>query len=220
MGARKIVVVNVGPIGCIPYQREINPSAGEGCAAFPNQLAQLFNGQLRGLVTELSANLQGSKFIYADVYRIVDDLIQNYSSYSKLHLINLNVIYIAICYLVIPFILLSILLISYHYVLQFLFADLFFCLYIHVYCFGYLIFFHCGSTTGFTNANSACCYVAGRFGGLIPCGPTSKVCADRSKFVFWDPYHPTDAANSFIAKRLLDGDSSNIWPMNIRQLIS
>lgn len=85
MGARKIVVANVGPIGCIPYQREINPSAaGDGCAARPNQLAQMFNYQLRNLVQELGANLQESTFIYADVYRIVDDIIHNYSSYGML----------------------------------------------------------------------------------------------------------------------------------------
>ncbi|KAL6519766.1 hypothetical protein OROMI_032660 [Orobanche minor] len=156
MGARKIVVANVGPIGCIPFQREINPSAAAGdgrCAVFPNQLAQIFNTQLRGLVMELTANLQGSTFIYADVYHVVDDIIQNYSSY------------------------------------------------------------------GFENADSACCYVAGRYGGLIPCGPTSKVCENRSKYVFWDPYHPTDATNSIIARRLVDGDAADIWPVNIRQLM-
>ena len=96
MGARKIVVVNVGPIGCIPYQRAINPSSGKGCVAFPNQLAQLFNSQLRDLVTELRSNLKGSKFIYADAYRIVDDLIQNYFSYGKQHLIIRN--YSSKCY--------------------------------------------------------------------------------------------------------------------------
>ncbi|GER25622.1 GDSL esterase/lipase [Striga asiatica] len=153
MGARKIVVANVGPIGCIPFQREINPSAGDGCAVFPNQLAQLFNAQLRGLLRDLSANLQHSTFVYADVYHIVDDIIQNYSSY------------------------------------------------------------------GFENPNSACCHVAGRYGGLIPCGPTSKVCADRSKYIFWDAFHPTDATNSIIARRLIDGDPLDIWPINIRQLM-
>ncbi|XAR49702.1 Triacylglycerol lipase [Bertholletia excelsa] len=152
MGARKVVVANVGPIGCIPYQREINPSAGENCVAFPNQLAQLFNAQLKDLITELSLNLKDSKFLYADVYHVVDDIIQNYTSY------------------------------------------------------------------GFENADSSCCYVSGRFGGLIPCGPPSKVCADRSKYVFWDPYHPTDATNEIIAKRLMDGHADVIAPMNIRQL--
>lgn len=72
---------------------------------------------------------------------------------------------------------------------------------------------------GFENANSSCCHIAGRFGGLIPCGPPSKVCSDRSKYVFWDPYHPSDAANEVIATRLLLGDSHDVWPINIRQLL-
>ncbi|EYU29673.1 hypothetical protein MIMGU_mgv1a0116501mg, partial [Erythranthe guttata] len=72
----------------------------------------------------------------------------------------------------------------------------------------------------FENPNSACCQVAGRFGGLIPCGPTSKVCEDRSKYVFWDAYHPTDAANAIIAMRLINGDLADIWPINIKQLMA
>ncbi|KAL2921126.1 hypothetical protein RDABS01_012617 [Bienertia sinuspersici] len=154
MGARKIAVVNVGPIGCIPYQRDVNPLAGDDCVAFPNQLAQSFNLQLKSLITELGSSLEGSKFIYADAYRIVSDVLVNYQSY------------------------------------------------------------------GFENANSACCYESGRFGGLIPCGPTSKFCSDRSKYVFWDPYHPTDAANLVIAKRLIDGDINDVSPINFRQLLN
>ncbi|KAJ1395279.1 SGNH hydrolase superfamily [Sesbania bispinosa] len=152
LGARKIVVANVGPIGCIPSQRDTNPTAGNSCVTFPNQLAQLFNTQLKGLIAELSSNLAGSMFVYADVYHILEDILQNYVAF------------------------------------------------------------------GFDNPSSACCYVAGRYGGLIPCGPTSKVCWDRSKYVFWDPYHPSDAANVIIAKRLLDGGSNDISPVNVRQL--
>ncbi|XP_061985258.1 GDSL esterase/lipase At4g16230-like [Populus nigra] len=152
LGARKILVANVGPIGCIPYQRDTNPAAGDNCVSFSNQIAQLYNTELRSLVTELGADLEGSNFVYADVYRIVNDILQNYRSY------------------------------------------------------------------GFENANASCCYAAGHFGGLIPCGPPSKVCFDRSKYVFWDPYHPSDAANVIIAKRLLDGDSNDISPLNIRRL--
>ncbi|XP_007035821.2 PREDICTED: GDSL esterase/lipase At4g16230 [Theobroma cacao] len=154
LGARKIVVVNVGPIGCIPYERDLNPTAADSCVSRPNQLAQLFNTELRSLVKELSTSLKGSFFVYADIYHIVDDILQNYESY------------------------------------------------------------------GFDTGSFACCYVAGNFGGLIPCGPSSKVCPDRSKYVFWDPYHPSDAANVIIAKRLLDGDSNDITPMNIRQLVN
>ncbi|KAL9691035.1 hypothetical protein QQ045_011452 [Rhodiola kirilowii] len=62
----------------------------------------------------------------------------------------------------------------------------------------------------FTNADSGCCHRAGRHGGLIPCSPLSHVCPDRSKYVFWDPYHPTDAANVIIANRLLDGSAPDV----------
>jgi len=82
LDARKIVVVNVGPIGCIPYQRETNPSGGTACAEFPNQLAQAFNRRLRALVDELGAALPGSRFVYADVYRIFSDIIANYRSHG------------------------------------------------------------------------------------------------------------------------------------------
>ncbi|KAL5541991.1 hypothetical protein UlMin_009701 [Ulmus minor] len=152
LGARKIIVVNVGPIGCIPYVRDTNPNAGEDCVELPNQLAQLFNTKLRSLVVELSNTLVESNLVYADTYYIVQDIINNYKSY------------------------------------------------------------------GFEIANTSCCNLAGRFGGLVPCGPLSEICERRSKYVFWDSYHPSEAANLILARRLLDGDSNDISPINIRQL--
>jgi phospholipase/lecithinase/hemolysin len=81
------VVVNVGPIGCIPYLRDImttgaGAGAGTPCAELPNQLAQSFNRKLRALVSELGASLGGSRFLYADVYRIFSDIIANYKSHG------------------------------------------------------------------------------------------------------------------------------------------
>ncbi|GJX99476.1 putative RNA-directed DNA polymerase, eukaryota, reverse transcriptase zinc-binding domain protein, partial [Tanacetum coccineum] len=139
MGARKIIVPNVGPIGCIPYQRDVNPSSGGNCVASSNHLAQNFNSQLKGLLQELTNTLEGSTFVYANINRIVEDIIRNYQSY------------------------------------------------------------------GFTNADSACCYVTGRHGGIVPCAPPSKVCYDTSKYVFWDPYHTSESANIILANRLLEG---------------
>ncbi|KAL9287047.1 GDSL esterase/lipase [Arabidopsis thaliana] len=152
LGARKIVVINIGPIGCIPFERESDPAAGNNCLAEPNEVAQMYNLKLKTLVEELNKNLQGSRFVYGDVFRIVDDIIQNYSSY------------------------------------------------------------------GFESEKIPCCSLVGKVGGLIPCGPPSKVCMDRSKYVFWDPYHPTEAANIIIARRLLSGDTSDIYPINLWQL--
>ncbi|KAG8658914.1 hypothetical protein MANES_03G205600v8 [Manihot esculenta] len=83
LGARKIVVANVGPIGCIPFERDTNPSAGNDCVGFQNQLVQLYNKELRRLIEERRTSLVGSNFIYADVYRIVEDILQNYKSYGQ-----------------------------------------------------------------------------------------------------------------------------------------
>lgn len=84
LGARKIVVVNVGPIGCIPFERDTNKGAGDCCVDLPNEMARLFNARLRDLVSELGSSLDGSNLVYADVYRIVEDIIENYSTYGEM----------------------------------------------------------------------------------------------------------------------------------------
>ncbi|XP_057957115.1 GDSL esterase/lipase At4g16230-like [Malania oleifera] len=155
LDARKFLVTSIAPIGCIPFMRDTNSFAGsDNCVGKSNQVVQLFNTRLKSLVVELTANLEGSKFVYADGYHILDDMIRNYKEY------------------------------------------------------------------GFENADSACCRLVGRHGGLFPCNPISKLCPDRSKYLFWDLFHPSDAANLIITKRLMYGnDSRDVWPMNIRQLV-
>ncbi|PKA53376.1 GDSL esterase/lipase [Apostasia shenzhenica] len=152
LDARKFVVGNVGPIGCIPYQRSINKLKESECVSLPNELARLYNARLRDLLAELNHNLPRAKFCLADVYDLVLELITNYQTY------------------------------------------------------------------GFKTSSSPCCGNGGRFAGIIPCGPTSSMCEDRSKHVFWDPYHPSEAANVIIAKYLVDGDNKYISPINLRQL--
>ncbi|KAK1260348.1 GDSL esterase/lipase [Acorus gramineus] len=53
---------------------------------------------------------------------------------------------------------------------------------------------------GFNNSDSPCCtFVKGKIRPSLTCTPLSSLCTDRSKYVFWDEYHPTDAANELIA---------------------
>jgi phospholipase/lecithinase/hemolysin len=54
---------------------------------------------------------------------------------------------------------------------------------------------------------------------LIPCNRYSKVCEDRSKYIFWDTFHPSDAANVIVATRLLSGDVNDVSPTNVWQLL-
>lgn len=152
LDARKFILGNVGPLGCIPYQKTINQLSENQCVELPNKLALQYNAKLKDLVAQLNDNLPGATFVHANVYALVMEVITNYAKY------------------------------------------------------------------GFTTASRACCGNGGQFAGIIPCGPTSSMCTDRDKHVFWDPYHPSEAANIIIAKQLVDGDSKYISPMNLRQL--
>lgn len=80
-------------------------------------------------------------------------------------------------------------------------------------CLGFFLF-----VSGFENAESACCQVIGQHGGLVPCESFSRVCRDRTKYVFWEPFHPTETANLITAKHALDGGLNYVSPINIRQL--
>lgn len=54
---------------------------------------------------------------------------------------------------------------------------------------------------GFNNSNSPCCSF-GRIRPALTCIPASSLCKDRSKYVFWDEYHPSDSANQLIADEI------------------
>ncbi|KAK6948004.1 GDSL lipase/esterase [Dillenia turbinata] len=156
LGARKFVVVGVGPLGCIPFVRALNLLGSGRCSSEINKLIIGYNSKLRDVLQQLNQNLgPEAMFVYANSYDIFSHIIQNYRQY------------------------------------------------------------------GFENADAPCC------GGYFPpfiCfrgrnpNTSSVLCSDRSKYVFWDAYHPTDAANIIIGKKLLDGDQSVCSPINIRQL--
>lgn len=83
LDARKFVIGNVGPIGCIPYQKTINQLSETECVSLPNKLALQYNARLKDLLQELNENLPGATFVHADVYDLVMELITNYDKYGK-----------------------------------------------------------------------------------------------------------------------------------------
>ncbi|XVF66101.1 hypothetical protein PTKIN_Ptkin10aG0007300 [Pterospermum kingtungense] len=78
---------------------------------------------------------------------------------------------------------------------------------------------HNNKSYGFKNADSACCHSAGVHGGLLPCFPLSRICPDRTKYVFWDAFHLTETSNIIAAKHMMAGDLNYVSPMNILQLV-
>ncbi|BFI42990.1 protein MpCUS [Marchantia polymorpha subsp. ruderalis] len=152
LGARKISISNIGPLGCIPSQLAQGSRTGE-CVKTLNDYAISFNVRLAPMIAALEKQLPGSTLIIADSYKIVMDYVMDPGAY------------------------------------------------------------------GFKTSNVACCGT-GRFNGNIPCTALTQVCANRDEYLFWDPFHPTDRANQLVAARLLNGPTSDIFPINVRQLIA
>ncbi|KAM1679185.1 hypothetical protein TB2_039084 [Malus domestica] len=55
---------------------------------------------------------------------------------------------------------------------------------------------------GFSNADSQSSSF-GRIWPALTCFPAPVLCKDRSKYMFWDEYHPSDSANELIAMELI-----------------
>ncbi|PHU12588.1 GDSL esterase/lipase [Capsicum chinense] len=75
-------------------------------------------------------------------------------------------------------------------------------------------------TYGFEVVDKGCCGV-GRNNGQITCLPLQQPCEDRSKYIFWDAFHPTEVANILLAKKSYYSKSKAFaYPINIQQLVA
>ena len=98
MDGRKFVVGNVGPIGCIPYQKTINQLNEDECVDLANKLALQYNAKLKDLLSSLNKDLPSSTFVYANVYDLVMDLIVNYDNYGNYTLTILYYFHLSYCF--------------------------------------------------------------------------------------------------------------------------
>ncbi|KAF8399224.1 hypothetical protein HHK36_015089 [Tetracentron sinense] len=81
LGARKIIMFEIGPIGCIPtFTRELKPKGQ--CDEESNQLVSYFNDRLPAMLKRLTSNLQGATFVLAEANGLAYDVIRNPSSYG------------------------------------------------------------------------------------------------------------------------------------------
>ncbi|CAL5024397.1 unnamed protein product [Urochloa decumbens] len=71
---------------------------------------------------------------------------------------------------------------------------------------------------GLEEVKSACCG-GGRFNAERGCIPSSSCCSDRSKYLFWDLLHPTQATYKFAGLVFYDGPAQFFSPISIKQLV-
>ncbi|KAF5176668.1 GDSL esterase/lipase [Thalictrum thalictroides] len=79
LGARKIAVSQIGPLGCIP-RRRLKPSYQ--CAEDVNQLASYFNNLLPETLERLTYDLPGLMFTVVKTYDAIQDMIEYPSKYG------------------------------------------------------------------------------------------------------------------------------------------
>ncbi|BFG17608.1 hypothetical protein CerSpe_038820 [Prunus speciosa] len=82
LGARRIGVLNVPPMGCLPSQRTIGGGVLRECDDKQNQASQLFNFKLSAEMDGLNKNLLNSRVVYIDIYNLLLDLIINPTKYG------------------------------------------------------------------------------------------------------------------------------------------
>ncbi|OWM68222.1 hypothetical protein CDL15_Pgr004704 [Punica granatum] len=81
-GARRIGVISIPPLGCVPALRTLRGGFKRNCFDDANNAAILFNSKLSSLANSLKSQLSGSKIVYLDVYNTFLPLIQNSSQYG------------------------------------------------------------------------------------------------------------------------------------------
>ncbi|KAL6999269.1 hypothetical protein U1Q18_000431, partial [Sarracenia purpurea var. burkii] len=72
---------------------------------------------------------------------------------------------------------------------------------------------------GFREVKAACCGL-GRLKAQVPCVPISSYCSNRSDHVFWDLYHPTEAAARIFVDTVFDGSLPFADPVNVNHLVT
>lgn len=68
LGARRIGVLSLPPVGCLPSQRTLHGGPKRGCFNSANEAAVLFNSKLYAEIDSLRKELPGARLVYMDIY--------------------------------------------------------------------------------------------------------------------------------------------------------
>nr|XP_033515668.1 GDSL esterase/lipase At5g08460-like [Nicotiana tomentosiformis] len=79
---RKVVVMELAPIGCAPYNLRLYHSKNGQCVETINDMILEFNFVVRYIVAELNEELVGATVIFCDAFEGSIDIIQNHDRYG------------------------------------------------------------------------------------------------------------------------------------------
>ncbi|KAI5640401.1 hypothetical protein M9H77_00187 [Catharanthus roseus] len=82
LGARRIAILGLPPIGCLPSQRTLRGGPERNCVDNYNQMAELFDSKLEAEINSLNNKYKDSKIVYVDIFNVLLDLIHNPLNYG------------------------------------------------------------------------------------------------------------------------------------------
>ncbi|KAL2516302.1 GDSL esterase/lipase APG [Forsythia ovata] len=82
LGARRIGVTSLPPVGCLPATRTLFGFHESGCVSRINTDAQGFNKKINSAATQLQKQLPGLKIAIFDIFKPLYDLVQNPSNHG------------------------------------------------------------------------------------------------------------------------------------------
>ncbi|KAF5741400.1 GDSL esterase/lipase [Tripterygium wilfordii] len=82
LGARKISLGGIPPMGCMPLERTTNMAGSYDCVEKYNKVALEFNNKLKNMIVELNKELPGIKLVFSDPYFVLQSIIKRPSLYG------------------------------------------------------------------------------------------------------------------------------------------
>lgn len=83
LGARKISLTGLSPVGCLPAERTGNFMDSFNCNEEYNNAALEFNRKAKIFVAKLNTELPGIRVVYAEIYDFVSEIITKPSEFGK-----------------------------------------------------------------------------------------------------------------------------------------
>ncbi|CAN6205193.1 unnamed protein product [Urochloa humidicola] len=77
-GARRIAILGLPPIGCVPSQRTL----ARDCDPERNRAARMFNSRLQAAISRLPGELRCQRIGYVDIYDVLHDIIADPCKYG------------------------------------------------------------------------------------------------------------------------------------------
>ncbi|CAK8562097.1 unnamed protein product [Lathyrus sativus] len=82
LGARRIGVFSLSPLGCLPLQRTVKGGIKRDCVEIVNEGALIFNSKLSSSLVDLAKKLPDSRLVYLENYIELRDIMLNHTHYE------------------------------------------------------------------------------------------------------------------------------------------